>query len=102
MDIQITIAELEKEWEQPTGFLGRLRMGVFDSRGLERLVQVLQSVEMEDTTTVNRRFVALAWYIPIFMVWQRERVEEQGGNVQKLDLAINRIQGLLETILGVP
>lgn len=102
MDLLLSILNLEQEWEKPDGFLGRLRIGTFDHDGLERLMQLLQSIDVNDTTTFDRRFVSLLWYIPLFMSWQRERVHEQGGSVKDLNRAINRIQEQLERILGVP
>jgi hypothetical protein len=46
--------------------------------------------------------VALTWYIPIFLTWQKERFIEEGKEVVELDHAINRIVGLLENILDIP
>ena len=102
MEMQSVIAQLEQEWEQPGGFLGNLRMGIFDPAGFERLAKILESVEIGDTGTIDRRFVSLTWYIPIFMGWQRERLQEKGGDVRELEIATNRILGELERILGVP
>jgi hypothetical protein len=102
MDINLIIARLEKEWEQPDGFLGKLRLGKFDPEALERLLDTLQCVDFKSKDNINRRFVALTWYIPIFMTWQKERVQEQGGNLVDLERATNRVQGILEDILGVP
>ena len=102
MDMQAVIQKLENEWEKPTGFLGGLREGVFDPEGLNRLVDILQSVDLEGIAQLDRRFVALTWYIPLFMIWQRDRVREQGGSVQDLDKAINGLLTLLHGVLGVP
>lgn len=46
--------------------------------------------------------MALTWYIPIFLTWQKERFIEEGKEVVELDHAINRIVGLLENILDIP
>ncbi len=46
--------------------------------------------------------MALTWYIPIFLTWEKERFIEEGKEVVELDHAINRIVGLLENILGIP
>lgn len=102
MNTQFVVAELEKEWKQPEGFFGRLRTGVFELTGFEKVVKILESVQLEDTATLDRRFVSLTWYIPTFMDWQRERLQERGGSVQELEIAINKIQGLLERVLGIP
>jgi hypothetical protein len=101
-DVQTTIACLEAEWERSSGFLGLLRTGVFDPEGFGRLVQILESVDTGECTTLDRRFVSLTWYIPMFMSWQQERVRECGGSIEKLNAATNEILGLIESILGIP
>jgi hypothetical protein len=102
MDTQTAISQLEKEWELETGFLGQLRMGVFDPAGLERLEQILQSIEIDEQALLPRRFVSLTWYIPLFMDWQREWFEERGGDEGQLGPASGKILGLVQEILGVP
>jgi hypothetical protein len=102
MDAAEAIKLLEGQWEQPEGFLGRLREGEFDPAGFERFEQLLKSINRHQDEVINRRLVSLLWYAPTFMSWQRERVDEQGGNIEELDMAINRTHNLLEEILGVP
>ena len=102
MDIQQIVELLEKEWGSPDGFLSLLREGVFDRTGFERFEQVLKSIHLDNRKPFDRRFVALTWYAPVFMSWQRERVEENGGQVDELEVAITKIQNLVEELLGVP
>jgi hypothetical protein len=102
MNVEDIIQRLDLEWDQPDGFLGRLRAGDFDSPGLERLLNILESIKFEDEQTINRRIVALIWFIPLFMTWQRERVEEHGGDSIELDAAFHRILNAIYAILGVP
>jgi hypothetical protein len=97
-----TIRALEAEWQIPDGFLGGLREGVFDRTGFLRLEEVLRSAEVDNQGPLDRRFVALTWYIPTFMSWQRERVQRRGGSVDELEMAITKIQNRLEELLGVP
>ena len=102
MDTASTIAGLEREWDFDSGFFGGLRRGEFDTASLNRLIETLELIDLQDGVTVNRRVVSLLWYMPIFMGWQTERVQESGGDIVGLDKAINRIQTLLEGILGIP
>ena len=102
MDAEETIKRLEGEWEQPEGFLGRLREGRFDPAGFERFEQLVKSINHYQDEVINRRLVSLLWYAPTFMSWQRERVAEEGGNIEELDSATTKILNLLEQILGVP
>jgi len=86
--------------------LGALRQGLFQPGGVEALLAVLREVDVgasEGGRTIDRRLVALSWFIPTFMGWQRERVRERGGDVGQLDVAINKVVGvLLERVLGAP
>jgi hypothetical protein len=102
MNTQSIIKELEKEWDLDIGFMGGVRQGNFKLDRLERLESILMSAELASAENLERRFVSLTWYIPIFLIWQRERYIEQGRDVTELNQAINRIEGLLEKILGTP
>lgn len=95
------VDQLEAEWDLELGFLGNLRQGKFDPVGYDRFVTMLSSVE-ELGETVDRRFVALTWYIPLFMQWQKERCVEHGHSDQDFDRAVNRVTGILERVLGTP
>jgi hypothetical protein len=102
MNTESLVSALEREWDFEDGFFGRLRQGHFDLACLSRLTHVLDSVAAERDAVVNRRLVSLLWYMPIFMQWQRERVQAAGGDLVELDKATNRVQAAIERILGVP
>ena len=102
MDAEQSIKRLEQEWDYDAGFFGLLRRAEFDPTGFGRLLQAIKSIDLRDDTTVSRRLVALLWYMPLFMGWQKERLREAGGDVAELERATNTVEGLLETILGVP
>lgn len=101
-DIQRINELLEAEWDLSEGFLGRLREGHYDPEGFRRFEQLLRSIQLDEEKPLDRRFVALTWYVPTFMSWQRERVEEVSGSIRELDAAITKIHNLLEQLLGVP
>ncbi len=102
MNMLSIIDSLESEWDLESGFLGKLRMGIFEKNDLERFISILKSIAVDDNAMLNRRFVSLTWYIPLFMTWQRERIREKGNNEKEFDVAINEITGLIEKILGIP
>src|SRR5262245_54674866 len=102
MDVSLVISKLEREWDLDGGFLGLLRNGKFDAAKLSRLILTLKQIRFRDGDAISRRVVSLLWYMPIFMEWQRERVEECGGDLKKLDRASDRVLGQLERSLGVP
>jgi hypothetical protein len=102
MDMQVVIKELEKEWDLDIGFLGGVRQENFRIERLERLVNILKSIDLSETKCLDKRLVSLIWYIPIFLMWQKERYIEQGRDAFELEQAINQIEELLEHILGIP
>lgn len=102
MDSEPIMQALEQEWEQPTGFFARLRAGEFDEAGLERLLTLLSAIEQAPDAPLSRRMVALLWFIPLFMTWQRERLVEQGEDLHTFEEALHRVLNKLYGILGLP
>jgi hypothetical protein len=102
MNSEAIISELEKAWDFDNGFFGILRQGRFDTTALQRVVCVLDAISLRDEVLINRRVVSLLWYMPLFMGWQRECVQESGGNVEDFDKASNLVQTSIERLLGVP
>lgn len=98
--IDKVIKDLEAEWEQDTGFLGKLRQGVFCGKSLSRLLKTLDGVETSESEEVNRRLVELLWYIPTFISWQKERALEK--DKENLEIATTEILNRLEEVLGLP
>jgi len=92
---------IDVEWA-PAGFFGMLREGTFDPIAFARCELLLRSIEVSDEAPLPRRFVAVTWYMPLFMSWQIERVQEKGGDVPALKRAIDRVEGILEDVLGIP
>ena len=102
MNVAQAVRLIEKEWGQPEGALGMLRTGVLDTVGLGRLLRILQAIEIGDESQVDRRFVAVVWYMPIFVSWQKGRVLENGGNSEIFDFYENRIHDAVVDLLGYP
>jgi hypothetical protein len=96
------IAALEHEWDLGQGFLGKLRQGLFDPVGLERLIRLLDRIDFGDAVEVNRRLISLLWFIPLFMEWQRERVHAPDADPQTVSDAADRVENAIERILGLP
>jgi len=96
------IAELERFWEPDEGVFWRLRQGVLDPQGLEKVAVLLESIKVTEESLLPRRFVALVWFIPIFLEWQRDRVKERGGDMHEFATRQNRLSGAVQRLLGVP
>ena len=104
MDIPTAIQKLEYEWDDVIGegFFSRLRYDSFDDVGFQRVNDILSTVEIPAGTTIDRRFVELAWFIPVFMDWQREAWVQDKRSTDILDRAISQVSQALTTVLGLP
>jgi|SRR5665213_478292 len=94
------IAELEAAYDLDEGFLGLLRGGHFDSLARDRFLHLLEGVDLGTSAVIDRRLVALLWYVPLFMQWQQERLDDEEKSY--LLAAIDQVTNQLERILGVP
>ncbi len=99
-DVEGLISDLEAEYDQDLGFLGLLRAGHFDSLARDRFLRLLESIDLGAGGPIDRRVVALLWYVPLFMQWQEPRLD--ADERQALQAATNRVTSELERILGVP
>jgi hypothetical protein len=101
-DYAAAIFELERFWEAPNGYFYRLRQGDYDPQGAAAVDKLLNSIEVSEDSELPRRLVSLAWYIPMFMEWQIERVEKAGVDTVALRRDIDRLLAAVEKLLGVP
>lgn len=95
------VDQLDAEWGTE-GFLGQLRTGVFAQENAARFLGLLNSIDIPDESMVPKRALSLLWYLPSFLVWQRERVIEQGGDIAAFDRFVTDVHNTLEDVLGVP
>lgn len=96
------IKALEAEYDLDHGFLGQLRQGNFEASGLQRLIALLQSIDLDEVLMIDRRLVSLLWMIPTIMSWQIDRVAENGGDIVHLQRGIDEAQTILNSLLGLP
>lgn len=70
---------LDAAWDlERDVFFYKLRQGSFVESEFEDLKQVLRATELPIDGRLNTEFVTLVWMIPLFMIWQTERVVESG------------------------
>ena len=98
---QDALPELEKLWDFD-GFFSRLREGDYNKDAVAQVEQLLKAIQVDDNSTLPRRFVSMTWWIPTFMEWQVDRVAEKGGDIVQLKDDIVRLRNALDTLLGVP
>jgi hypothetical protein len=99
--MQDLIDQLESAWDCD-GFLGRLREGAFAQQDAIAFLSLLRSIDLEDDDRIPKRFLALIWSLPTFLQWQRERIEERGGDLAAYDRFITEVHNVLEDVLGAP
>lgn len=100
MNIEEVINNLEAEWDM-NGFLHELRQGKFNKERAEHFLQLLTTIEFDESETVPSRFVALIWYLYPFLEWQTARVS---GSIDanEYSLFINKVTAILEEVIGIP
>jgi hypothetical protein len=96
------IAALESEWSEPNGFLYKVREGSPVLAQAEPLLKILEDIRAASVGTMERRLLSLVWYLPLFLSWQSERVLEAGGDGAAYEKWANRVEGLVQEILGLP
>jgi hypothetical protein len=102
MDISFITAQLDQEWDDG-GFLQQLRVGRFDEEGYQRFLGRLEQIDFaEEVSTLPRRIVELLWFVPLFMSWQEERLEEAGNDMKLYNAAFHKILDQIYRILGLP
>jgi hypothetical protein len=102
MSYEKEIEALESEWSPEDGFFWRVRQGHFNANDFERALKKVSAINIEEDADVPRRVVSLLWYIPLFMQWQVERVQENKGDVKVYTAAITTMTNEIERLLGVP
>lgn len=101
MDSQAAIQALEAAWDTD-GFLGMVRSGCYVGAEGEEFLHLLRSIELPPDACMPSRFVALLWYLPSFLEWQKPRIAEKGGDVQSYARFVTEVHNHLEGLLGVP
>jgi hypothetical protein len=95
------VQKLDAAWDE-NGFFDHLRSGIFTASEASDYLEILRSINLHDQELVPTRLLALIWYIPSFLEWQRERVSENGGDVKGYARFITNVTNTLEDVIGVP
>jgi hypothetical protein len=102
MAFENAITSLEAEWSPEDGFFWRIRQGHFSTSDFEKALKKVAAISISEEADLPRRLVSLLWYIPLFMQWQVERVQEQKGDVRAYATSITTMTNEIERLLGVP
>jgi hypothetical protein len=101
MDIYQFTGCLDLQWDSE-GFLGQLRDGHYVPDAGRDFLELLKQIEIKENDLIPKRLVSLLWYLPIFLLWQADRIYESGGNSTEYKLFVNQVTNILEDRLGVP
>lgn len=67
---------LEKFWDLESGFFFLLREGVLNYEEGKELLRVLKNISFDDDEYIPRDAVKFLWYIPTFLDFNKENVED--------------------------
>lgn len=101
MNTETLIQKLELNWDS-NGFLDSVRRGNFDSIAGQAFLDLLKGISIPDDELVPKRLLSLLWYLPSFLEWQKERIEEVSGRQTEYGHFVTEVQNVLEAVLGVP
>ncbi|MEU9744028.1 hypothetical protein AB0E12_33065 [Micromonospora chersina] len=96
------LAALDEAWDPDLGFLGRLREQVFDPTLAAAYMDLLASIEIDESENISSEFVKLLWFAPLFVEWQIERVVNAGGDEAQVRHYSDAIRERVMEILGTP
>ena len=102
MNIADSIRLIENEYDLETGAIGKLRGLEYDKEGFERLIAILKEIEIDDDLKIDKRFVSLVWYIPIFMIWQARAIENDSSAANEINNDSEKIAHILFELIGYP
>jgi hypothetical protein len=102
MSYEREIEALESAWSPDDGFFWRIRQGRFDPAEFQHTLKMVSTISIADDAKLPRRVVSLLWYIPLFMQWQTERVQENGGDMVAYMKATTAMTNEVQRLLGVP
>lgn len=96
---------LDEAWDEDTGFLGKLRSGVFDERLGNAYVETLRNVPAVfplGQDTVSSELVKLIWFAPQFIEWQIDRATNGEAEPARLQRIAAKVHETVSEVLGIP
>lgn len=99
------IVALDEAWDEETGFLGKLRSGVFDEGQGSAYVELLRRIPTVISLgldTVSSELVKLIWFAPQFVEWQIDRATKDEAERARLQRIADRVHEAVSEVLGIP
>jgi hypothetical protein len=96
------IQTLESHWDAD-GFLDAVRRGKFDPDAGRAFLDYLHRIAIDEDELVPKRLLSLLWYLPLFLEWQKARIEELNpSEVASYGRFVTEVHNILEEVLGIP
>lgn len=95
------LTALDEAWDEDSGFLGKLRAGIFDETGGRVYVALLRSIP-PISGTVDSELVKLIWFAPQFITWQIERAAKGEVEAARLQRIADQVHEAVADVLGIP
>lgn len=96
------LVSLDRSWDSPNGFLFRIRSGCFDAAEGKQFVELLHTIALDDDAAVSQELVRLLWFLPLFLEWQQERIDENSDNPADYRKFTSLVFDEVCRIFGVP
>ncbi len=99
------LTSLDEAWDEGTGFLGKLRAGVFDEGLGNAYVELLRRVPAVFTPgqeAMSAELVKLIWFSPQFIEWQIERATNGEAERARLQRIADKVYEAVSEVLGIP
>lgn len=100
---------IQEEWDLiPDGYFFKLREGIMDEdrhiRVLDLLKEARNIIKNSNEKVIDREFVKVVWFIPIFMIWQEDRISKLGDTLGEVYRGqwCPAIENIVSEILGEP
>jgi len=98
--IQQWTAALGEQWDVGH-FLWKIRQGVFVELEAGKFEDLLSRIELADEDRLlDREFVSVLWYVPLFLHWNIERVAKKSGNQEQFETFAARVEDEISRIFG--
>ena len=103
MNADQLVVFLETQWADGELF-DRLRVGVFSQQQAGVFLECLRTAHLplNEDGVVPVRLLSIAWFIPLFLTWQKERVAEASGAVDDYARFLDEVFNILTDVLGAP
>ena len=91
---------MAEQWDVGS-VLWKIRQGVFVEFEAAMFEDLLKGIELtRDDQPLDREFVSVLWYVPLFLCWNSGRLAKKSGNQEQFDAFAARVEDEISRIFG--